>query len=83
MKTKTIESFRQNLPVELKGRGWSIRKLARTSGLSATHISGYIRGKRGAMSETVERLAIALGHEVLVVPRRSDAEKRLENEGET
>jgi transcriptional regulator with XRE-family HTH domain len=61
--SRSDRSFAEELPELLRQRGWSLRKLAKTAGVSPSHLSRVLRRAdyKTAGGELAGRVAVALG----------------------
>jgi transcriptional regulator with XRE-family HTH domain len=59
------EKFGQRLKTLRKAKGLSQEELAERSGLNRPYISGIEQGKRNVSIEVVEKIAVALGVEMV------------------
>ena len=57
---------------ELERRGWSLRELARRSGVPEPKLSLWMNAKKDVTLRTLHKVAAALGREVRMGRRRRD-----------
>lgn len=65
------DDFRQNVIILLERRGWNRSDLARAMGVKPSFISQILNGYRDPGLALVERVANAIGVEVVTLVRKS------------